>query len=91
MIRTDARGKPLDPPKPKAPGIFAVLDSSKCVDGIDCGPVVSLHKSITAARRAEAKIKHGRVLQLKTSRAWAVGDHANGRTDVIFSNVARFG
>jgi hypothetical protein len=91
MIRTDARGKPIDPPAPKPVGLYAVLDSSKCVDCIDCGPVLSLHKSLTAARKAAAKVKHGRVLQLKTSRAWEVGDHANGRTDLIFSNTARFG
>lgn len=92
LIRTDAQGKPLplDPPKPKV-GLYAVLDSSKCVDGVDCGPVISLHKSLTAARKAAAKVKHSRVLQLKANRAWAIGDHANGRTDVIFSNVARFG
>jgi hypothetical protein len=92
MMRVcDAFGQPIQKEKPKPVGIFAVLDSSKCVEGIDCGSVVSLHKSITAARPAAAKTKHGRVLQLKTSRAWDVGDHANGRTDVVFSNTARFG
>src|ERR1700730_2425026 len=91
LIRTDARGKPIDPPAPKTLGIFAVLDSSKCIDSVDCGPVISLHKTQAAARRASSKVKHSRVLQLKTNREWSVGDHANGRTDVIFSNVARFG
>ena len=79
-------------PLTKSPGIFAVLDSSKSVDSTDCGMIVSLYKSITAARKAATKVKHSRVLQLKTQRRdWAVGDHVDGKTQVIFSNTARFG
>jgi len=90
MMRVcDAYGQPIQREKPKPPGIFAVLDSSKSVDSTDCGMIVSLYKSITAARKAAAKVKHSRVLQLKTQRRdWVVGDHVDGKTQVIFSNTA---
>jgi hypothetical protein len=75
LICTDAQGRPIEKKKPKP-----------AVDGIDCGPVVSLHKSQSAARKAAEKVKHSRVLQLKNSRDWKVGDRANGRTDILWNS-----
>jgi hypothetical protein len=84
-------GRPIQREKPKPPGIYAALDSSKAVDSIDCGMIVSLHKSLNAARKASTKVKHSRVLQLKPQRQpFEIHDHVDGKTQVIFSNTARF-
>jgi hypothetical protein len=40
---------------------------------VDCGPVISLHKTQAQARKAACKRKHGRVLRLKTLRQWMLG------------------
>jgi hypothetical protein len=43
------------------------------------------------ARKAVKKIPHGRVVQLKRDAQRSVGDHINGRTDLVQNSTARWG
>jgi hypothetical protein len=86
MMVTDAMGRRI-PPKKAPEKIFAVLDSSKSTCAVDVGMIVSMHKTHASASKAAAKVKHSRVLQLKTNREFHVGEHANGPSDVIWANA----
>jgi hypothetical protein len=86
MMVTDHLGRRI-PPKKAPEKVFAVLDSSKSTSATDVGAIVSLHRSAQGARKAADKVKHSRVLQLKTNREFHVGEHANGPSDVVWANA----
>jgi hypothetical protein len=85
MMVTDAMGRRIPKKEPPAK-VFAVLDNSKSTCATDVGAIVSLHKTHPAASKAAAKVKHGRVLQLKNNRTWAASEHCSGPTDIIWAN-----
>jgi hypothetical protein len=86
MMVTDHLGRRI--PKKEPPSkIFAVLDSSKSTCATDVGAIVSLHKTHASAIKAAKNKKHSRVLQLKSNREWAPGEHCSGPSDVIWANA----
>jgi hypothetical protein len=79
--------------KASGPKTFAVIDVSRAMGQHDIGPLVSIHtgqKASAQANKAAKKIQHARVLELKPHRDWQVGDHINGRIDVVHQRNARW-
>lgn len=67
--------------------LFAVLDTKRKIDGM-AGKVVSTHKNMNEAHRKAKNHPHTRAVELRVQLK--PGDWANGLTEVVQSQTARW-
>lgn len=100
MVASDVFDRPIDLEAIRrqklndAGGTYAVLDQSRRLIEDDAGPITSIHrgqKAFEKAHKATKKLKHARVVKLKGSRNWQLGDHINSRSEIEHEHTARFG
>jgi hypothetical protein len=66
--------------------VFALLDKGRARPGTK-GPIVSIHSSEKAAKRAADPSKHA-IVELWDFRAWKAGDHPNPMSDCVMQKTA---